>query len=116
MGLYNGKNFNFDVVMTYIRPTRNSCSKEQGYVLYSIHTGDSLNRGHYIKGNHPLSKHAFVNEILNTTKLQGGLKNASKCTSLKVLHLNGSLRIRFRYVLHKMLSILFIPSRAFISL
>ena len=26
-----------------------------------------LNRGYYIKGSHPLSKHAFI-EIVNTTK------------------------------------------------
>ena len=37
MGLYNGKNpsLNFEVVMTYIRPTGNPCSKEQRYLKVS---------------------------------------------------------------------------------
>ena len=30
------------------------------YVEYSTQTGVSLNRGHYIKGNQPLSKHVRV--------------------------------------------------------
>ena len=51
-----------------------------GYVVYSIRTGVSLNRGNYIKGNHLLSKHAFT-EIVNTTKVHlfiGGLKTCFK--------------------------------------
>ena len=38
-------------------------------VVYSTQTGIRLNRGHWIKGSHPLSKHAFI-EIVNTTKVQ----------------------------------------------
>ena len=52
----------------------------------------TLNRDYYIKGNNPLSKHTFI-EIVNATKTD--LYRASKCASLKVLHLYASLRIRF---------------------
>ena len=52
--------------------------------VYSTQTGIRMNRGHYIKGLHPLSKNAFV-DIVNTTKVD--LENASKSTLLKVLHL-----------------------------
>ena len=38
------------------------------YVMYSTQTGVSLNWGHYIKGNQPLSKHAFI-KIVNTPKV-----------------------------------------------
>ena len=35
MGLDNGENpwFNFEVFMTYIQPTGNSCTKEQQYIV-----------------------------------------------------------------------------------
>ena len=63
MGLYNGKNpvaqlgGCHDLHMS----DGNPCSNE-------TQTGIRLNRGHYIKGSHPLSKHAFL-EIVNTTKV-----------------------------------------------
>ena len=56
--------------MTYIRPVGNCTQKNSdiGYVVYSIQTWVRSHRGHCLKGNHPLSKHAF-NEIMNTTKV-----------------------------------------------
>ena len=38
------------------------------YEVLSTQTGIRLNRGHDIKGSHPLSKHVFI-EIVNTTKV-----------------------------------------------
>ena len=55
MVLYNGKN-------SVLKRTAIA------YVVYSTQTGTRLNRGHYIKGSHPLSKHAFI-EIVDTTKV-----------------------------------------------
>ena len=42
--------------------------KAIAYVVYSTQTGIRLNRGHYIKRSHLLSKHAFIG-IVNTTKV-----------------------------------------------
>ena len=40
----------------------------KSYVVYSIQIGVNLNQGHYMKGNHTISKHAFL-EIVKTTKI-----------------------------------------------
>ena len=42
------------------------------YVVYPIQTRVILSRDHFIKRNHPLSKHAFIEIVKNI----GGLKNA----------------------------------------
>ena len=38
------------------------------YVVYSTQTGIRLNRGHFIKASHSLSKHAFI-DVVDTTKV-----------------------------------------------
>ena len=38
------------------------------FAVSSTQTGIRLNRDHFIKGSHPLSKHAFI-EIVNTTRV-----------------------------------------------
>ena len=70
MGLDKGESLELNsiVVMTYKNGEFVLKNMAIGYVVYSIQTGVSLNRCHYIKGNHLLSKHAFI-EILNTTKV-----------------------------------------------
>ena len=70
---------------------------EIAYIVYSIKTGVS-----YMKINHPLSKHAFI-EIVNTTKL-------------KMWHLCVVLWICFRSDLHTILSILWYTSVIWFSI
>ena len=67
LGLYN-----FDVVMSYIRPTGNSTRTPSrnaavGYVVYSIQAG--VNRGHYnlyIRKSPSFETRFFI-EFVNTT-------------------------------------------------
>ena len=93
-----------------IRTQKNS---DRLCVVFNSDTSQFKSRSLHM-GNHPLSKHVFI-EIANTKKYIGGLWNASKCISFKVLHFNGSLRLRCRFVLHKMLSMPFIISCNLIS-
>ena len=61
----------FEVGMTYIRPTDRESVLEKTALtdmVYSTQTRIRLNRGHYIKGCHPLSKHACI-EIVITVKV-----------------------------------------------
>ena len=63
MGLYDWKKIPSSTLRFSVLQRRAIAS-----VVYIIQTAVSLNRGYYKKGNHSLSKHAFI-EIVNTTKL-----------------------------------------------
>ena len=45
-----------------------------------MQTGVSLNRGHYVKGSHPLLKHAFI-EIVKTTMVIYLLSQLVSCAT-----------------------------------
>ena len=47
------------------------------FVVYSNQTGIRLNRGHNIKESHPLSTHAFI-ENVNNTRYTGGHRKCLK--------------------------------------
>ena len=72
MGLYNGKRPVAQLRGCHDLHTADGESVHKrtvkADVLYSTQTAIRLNRGHYIKGSNPLSKHAFI-ESMNTTKV-----------------------------------------------
>ena len=70
MGLYNGKKPKAQPCHDLHTGDGESMFKRTAItdVVYSTQTGIRLNRGHYIKGSHPFSKHAFI-EIVITIKV-----------------------------------------------
>ena len=79
MGLYKGNKPVVQLLGCHDQPTANGefvlKRPAIGYVVYLIQKGVSLKRGHYIKGNHLLSKHAFI-KIVNTTRVH---RRTSSC-------------------------------------